>query len=63
MARMAIGMAASITCPTFRPEYAEATVKMMHRKRPQAMARPVLSGGVSCGRTIGSYDSPWARVT
>src|SRR5262245_17967176 len=36
---------------------------MMHRKRPQMMARPVLSGGVSCGRTIGSYVSPSASVT
>jgi hypothetical protein len=45
MARIEIGMAASITCPTFSPEYAEATVKMMQRKNPQRMARHVVSGG------------------
>ena len=53
-----MGMAASMTCPTLSPEYAEATVKITQSETPQATDRNVVSGGVSCGRTIGSYCSP-----
>src|ERR1035438_1881189 len=35
MARIEMGIAASITCPTFSPEYAEATVNTTQRKTPQ----------------------------
>ena len=58
-----MGMAASMTCPTLSPEYAEATVKITQSETPQATDRNVVSGGVSCGMTIGSYCSPWPSVT
>jgi hypothetical protein len=38
MARMEMGIAASITWPTFSPEYAEATVKITHNTMPQIAA-------------------------
>ncbi len=58
MARIEIGIAASITCPTFSPEYAEATVKMTHRNRPQPIERAVASGRDADGGTTGLYVSP-----
>ena len=39
IARIEIGIAASITCPTFSPEYADATVKMTQKRSPQTSER------------------------
>jgi hypothetical protein len=55
---MEMGIAASITCPTLRPEYAEATVKTTHRKRPQPTDRGVSSGIVVDAGTSGWYAVP-----
>ncbi len=49
-----MGMAASITWPTFRPEYAEATVKITHRNSPQPTERAVSSGNAAEAGTSGS---------
>ena len=46
-------MAASITCPTFSPEYADATVKMTQSSSPQSTDRHVVSGTAAAGGTIG----------
>ena len=43
-ARMAIGMAASNTWPTFRPRYAAAAEKMMVMTRPSVTDQAVISG-------------------
>ncbi len=48
-----MGIAASITCPTFSPEYAEATVKMTHRNSPHPTDRAVSSGSVAEAGTGG----------
>ncbi len=61
--RIEIGIAASITCPTFRPEYAEATVKMTQRRRPQPTERTVSSGTRASAGTTGRYSSPAASGT
>ena len=63
IARIEIGIAASMTWPTFRPEYAEATVKTTQKKRPQKSDRPVTSGGVFSAGTSGAYVSPGASGT
>ncbi len=47
MARIEIGIADSITCPTFSPEYADATVKTMQRNTPHRIDRRVNSAGAS----------------
>src|SRR4051812_5141159 len=47
-----------MTCPTFRPEYADAAVKMTQRKRPQITERGVASGRFAEGGTTGRYASP-----
>ena len=60
IARIEIGMAASITCPTFKPEYAEATLNMMHSSTPQPTERQVSSGTVAPAGTIGLYTAPGA---
>ena len=44
MVRMEMGIAASITCPTFKPEYAEATVKITQNATPQTIDLSVNSG-------------------
>ena len=46
-------MAASITCPTFSPEYADATVKMTQSSSPHNTERHVVSGTVEAGGTSG----------
>ena len=51
-------MAASITCPTFRPEYAEATVKMTQRNSPHPTERGVSSGTTSRAGTSGCVNLP-----
>ena len=51
-------MAASITWPTFSPEYADATVKSTHRNSPHRTDRHVTSGTLTDGGTIGRYTSP-----
>ena len=48
-----MGIAASITCPTFSPEYAEAMVKTTHKKMPHPMERGVSSAIVSEAGTGG----------
>ena len=48
-----MGMADSITCPTFSPEYAEATVKTMHNNRPHATDLSVSSGRMVAAGTTG----------
>jgi hypothetical protein len=53
MARIAIGIAASMTWPTFRPEYAEATVKITQKNSPQPIDTPVASGSFALAGTIG----------
>jgi len=53
IARIEIGMADSMTWPTFNPEYAEATVKIMQSAMPQAMDRGVSSGICADAGTIG----------
>jgi len=53
MVRIEIGIADSITCPTLRPEYAEATVKIRQKKRPQPTERTVSSGITSRAGTRG----------
>ena len=58
MARMEMGMAASITWPTLRPEYAAATVKSTQSKRPQPIERPEASSTLLAAGTIGAYTSP-----
>src|SRR5450432_735809 len=58
---MEMGIAASITCPTFRPEYAEATVNTTHRKTPHPIERGVSSSRFSEAATGGWYVSPGAR--
>jgi hypothetical protein len=42
-----------MTCPTFRPEYAEAAVKIAHRNSPQKIDRGVDSGRDTDGGTTG----------
>jgi hypothetical protein len=53
MARMEMGMAATITCPTLSPEYAEAMVNTTHRNSPHPMDRAVSSGGAWEAGTTG----------
>ena len=53
MARIEIGIAASITWPTFSPEYAEATVNTTQKNTPQPTDRHVSSGGVCSAGTTG----------
>ncbi len=53
-----MGIADSITCPTFNPEYAEAIVKITQKNNPQPMDRPLSSANRSWARTIGWYFSP-----
>src|SRR5689334_1999507 len=60
IARIEIGIAASMTWPTFSPEYAEAAVKIAHRKRPHQTERAVASGGAEVAGTTGRYVSPGA---
>jgi hypothetical protein len=50
---MEIGMAASITCPTFSPEYADATVKMTQSSSPHSIDRHVVSGIDDAAGTMG----------
>ena len=47
-----------MTCPTLRPEYAEAIVKTTQKKRPHATERHVASGGDWTAGTTGAYVSP-----
>ena len=54
MARMEIGIAASMPWPTFSVEYAEATVKITQNKTPQRTARSVISGTFVSVGTIGA---------
>jgi len=54
MARIEIGIAASITCPTFNPEYADAMVNSRHRNTPQPIDRGVSSGGACFAGMIGA---------
>jgi hypothetical protein len=56
--KMEIGIADSITCPTFSPEYAEATVKIMQRNNPHPTDLHVSSGSTSPASTRGSQVSP-----
>ena len=49
-----MGIAASIPWPTFRAEYAEATLKMMHSSVPQNTARQVTSGTLTVVGTSGT---------
>jgi len=51
-----------MTCPTLRPEYAEAGVKIAQRKRPHATDRGVDSGSEAAGGTTGRYVSPGASA-
>jgi hypothetical protein len=60
MARIEIGIDASITWPTLSPEYAEATVKITQSSTPQPTERPVTSSGAAVARTTGWYASPAA---
>src|SRR5512147_22036 len=60
---MEIGIAASITWPTFRPEYAEAMVKTTHSTSPQPTERNVVSGTRAAAGTTGRYSSPAASGT
>jgi hypothetical protein len=53
-----MGIAASITWPTFRPEYADAIVKTTHRKRPHPTDRGVISAIVVDAGTSGWYAVP-----
>src|SRR5580765_4142797 len=53
-----MGIAASMTWPTFRPEYADAAVKIAQRKRPQITERGDASGRFAEGGTTGRYASP-----
>ena len=57
-----MGIAASITWPTLRPEYAEATVKMTQKVMPQSIDLGVSSGGAASAGTMGRYVSPSAMV-
>jgi hypothetical protein len=50
---MEMGMADSITCPTFKPEYADAMLKMTQSSEPHAMERPASSGMETPGGTMG----------
>jgi hypothetical protein len=62
-ARMAMGMAASNTCPILRPEYAAAAEKMTAMRRPQMTDQGVTSGGVDLGSMTGRYSSPsWSSL-
>ena len=54
-----MGIAASITCPTFSPEYAEATVNTTQRKTPQPIERGVSSAVLSKAGTGGSVFLSW----
>jgi hypothetical protein len=54
IARMAIGIAASMTWPTLRPEYADAIVKITQKKRPQPIEVRVASGSAALAGTIGA---------
>src|SRR5208283_4131810 len=62
IARIEIGIADSITCPTFSPEYAAATVKITQRNTPQNTDRNVSSGSFASAATIGWYTSPFSNV-
>jgi hypothetical protein len=53
IARIEIGIAASMTWPTLSPEYAEATVKRTQKKSPQNNETPVASGNLVPAGTIG----------
>jgi hypothetical protein len=57
---MEIGIAASITCPTFNPEYADATVKTTHRNSPHPTDREVSSATAADAGTSGWYAVPGA---
>jgi hypothetical protein len=50
---MEMGIAASITWPTFSPEYAEATVKIAQNTTPQRIERGVSSGTFASAGTMG----------
>src|SRR5262245_10954469 len=54
IARMAIGIAASMTWPTLSPEYADAIVKITQKRRPQPIDTPVASGSAAFAGTIGA---------
>jgi hypothetical protein len=51
-------MAASITCPTFSPECADATVKIDTQKESPAHERAITSGRVLFGGMMGTYSVP-----
>jgi hypothetical protein len=57
---MEIGIAASITCPTLSPEYADATVKTTHSNSPHPTDRGVSSAGAVDAGTSGTYAVPGA---
>ena len=57
-ARIAMGIAASKTCPIFRPEYAAAAEKRMAMKIPQPTDHGVTSGCSAAGSRTGRYSSP-----
>src|SRR5208283_2566759 len=57
-ARIAIGIAASKTCPIFKPEYAAAAENNTAMTIPHPTDQPVISGGVWSAVMIGVYDSP-----
>jgi hypothetical protein len=55
---MEIGIAASSTWPTFRPEYADAIVNTTHRQRPHPTDRGVISAISVDAGTSGWYAVP-----
>ncbi len=57
-ARIAIGMAASNTCPIFRPEYAAAAEKSIAIRSPHITDHGVTSAGDDSGGISGRYSSP-----
>jgi len=61
IARIEIGIAGSITWPTFSPEYAAATVKITQNTTPQPTDRNVSSGSFASAPTTGRYTSPGSR--
>ena len=62
IARIEIGIAASMTCPTFSPEYADATVKMTPKTTPQPIDRHVACGGSDAALTMGWYRWPGSSL-
>lgn len=57
---MEIGIAASITWPTFSPEYADATVNTTHNNRPHPTDRGVSSSTTVDAGIGGTYAVPGA---